>query len=491
MSREFYTPWPINKTDQPSLSGDETSRAEQVAKKYLDADPLLSSEWFRRRGVTSGWTSGPSLYFEDHRSIDLTTERGAKSFEYRSLGLASDGDYYLVSSPRNRNYENYLRDTIGLGAPTVLEIPHSYSTPPQRLAVACCGSELLLNSLASAAKENKGLNITPFISSGDAWRLGAEIAHRSHCQLRISGPLPQLTAYANNKLWFAELVRTLIGKDALPLTYEVYGLANAAFGLKQLSRISSKFVIKVPASAGALGNIVFDRSDFSKQNLINIRNILSNDLATIGWRGEFPLLLSVWDETVSASPSVQMWLPHSTQGPPSIEGLFVQSISDIRGGFMGAEPAKLPGFIEQQITREALLIGMTLQRMGYFGRLSLDAVVLEGATDNFSIHWIEANARWGGVSIPMTVAQRINRHAMNDGLLIVQKIQYESPTEDLLKAISESDIPQVSLQKGEQQGVVFLAPLENEHLIFAVVGFAEKTAATIAQRMIDLGASPV
>jgi hypothetical protein len=49
-----------------------------------------------------------------------------------------------------------------------------------------------------------------------------------------------------------------------------------------------------------------------------------------------------------------------------------------------------------------------LQRLGYFGRLSLDAVLLVGAGGASTLHWIEANARWGGVSIPMTLSHKLS-----------------------------------------------------------------------------------
>lgn len=491
MRNEFNTPWPISKTNQPALSVDENNRAERIARNYLKADPALSGEWFKRRGVTSGWAPGPSLYIEDHRSIDLATEADAHSFEYRSMSLASDGDYYLVSSPRSREYENYLRDSVGLAAPTVLEIPSSDVILSRRMAAACCNHEQLLNTLSNAAKAGNGLNIAPFISSGDIWRLGSEIARRSQCQIRISGPPPRLANCANNKLWFAELVCALISRSALPLTYAVYGLASAASGVQKLARISDQIVIKVPASAGAMGNIVLDSSDFSTTRLTDIRNILLGNLKEIGWSGQFPLLLGVWDQAVSSSPSVQMWLPYSTQGAPIIEGLFVQSISDIRSGFTGAAPTKLPDEIEQQIRREALLIGVALQRMGYFGRLSLDAVILKDTVDHFGFHWIEANARWGGVSIPMTVAHRIRPRAMNNGLLIVQNFHKGGTIQRLQKLLSEQCIPQVALKDNLCHGLIFLTPPESGHLVFVIIGFSEKTAATFARHTINLSESLV
>jgi len=490
MKTTVDTPWPVNISDQPTLSETQISRAQDVAERRLQDDHGLQAEWFRRKDVASGWAPGASLYIEDHRSIELATDAGAKPFEYRSLGLAGDGDYFVVSAPRNVAFEHYISNDAGLGAPTVLEVPVHRSMPSKRLATACISDDIAMNALTKVARDNNGLNIVPFMSTGDVWKLGVEIARRSHRQVHIAGPPPGLTVLANNKLWFAELVRALIGRDALPPTYEVYGLANAASGIRKLAGVTDKIVIKMPASAGAMGNIVFNRSDFDHSSLTGILDKLANSLSAIGWQGQFPLLLGVWEKNVKASPSVQMWLPHPAQGPPIIEGLFVQTLSEDRGGFVGAEPARLSDPFEQQLKREALKIALTLQLMGYFGRLSLDAVLLSDTEDHTRVHWIEANARWGGVSIPMTIAQKIDPDAMNRGLLIVQKAMSNDHFLNLQQILSTANVPQVAMHSGAREGVFFLAPPEGGQLLFAVVGFSTRQATAIAQSVLASASKP-
>ena len=50
-------------------------------------------------------------------------------------------------------------------------------------------------------------------------------------------------------------------------------------------------------------------------------------LRALGWRGDFPLLVGVWEGGALASPSVQLWLSPPDQGGPVIEGLFEQHVA--------------------------------------------------------------------------------------------------------------------------------------------------------------------
>jgi len=56
---------------------------------------------------------------------------------------------------------------------------------------------------------------------------------------------------------------------------------------------------------------------------------------------------------------------------------------------------------------EALTLASPLQSLGYIGRASFDALLVGASPEQATIHWIECNARWGGVSIPMTAARRL------------------------------------------------------------------------------------
>ena len=477
-------PWPIVAAADIAISAAETRRLQDFAERLAAAEPTLRADWFREHGVAPGWAPGPNVYLEDHRGIELATETGAKPFEYRSLCLAGDDDYFLATEPRRRNYESYLRETVGLGSPTILAAPMTRVIRTRRLGKACLGEPAIMDILINAAVEHSGLNIIPFLSTGDVWGLGREIARRSGQPVRIAAPPPQLASRANDKLWFAALLRNLLGRRALPATFEAHSYAAAAAKIRRLAHTAKQIVVKAPASAGAAGNIVFPRSVFEGLTLSEIRRSLVENFSAIGWRGGFPLLLGEWEQSVIASPSVQIWIPLLEHGPPIIEGVFVQTVSADGGKFIGAEPADLLAATTAKIHMEALQIAYLLQRLGYVGRLSLDTVVVGASMKSAEIHWIEANARWGGVSIPMTLANRINEGVSKKDLLIVQKAAETICVADINEVLKALGSKLVSLVEKRRRGVIFLLPPESGHLMFSVIGLPLQEARAIAAQSI-------
>ena len=64
---------------------------------------------------------------------------------------------------------------------------------------------------------------------------------------------------------------------------------------------------------------------------------------------------------------------------------------------------------------------LLFQKLRFFGRCSLDCVLTGADQGEQRVHWIECNGRWGGVSIPMTLANRL-KPGEDPGLVIVQHV---------------------------------------------------------------------
>ncbi|MBE9553560.1 MAG: hypothetical protein IMF05_08870, partial [Proteobacteria bacterium] len=139
------------------------------------------------------------------------------------------------------------------------------------------------------------------------------------------------------------------------------------------------------------------------------------------WDGGWPLLVGVWDSPAVGSPSVQTWIPEARDGPPVIEGIFEQVVEGHRGAFVGAVPADLPDGWIMRLMHEAALLAGLLQRLGYYGRCSFDAVLAGRSLEEAELHWIECNGRWGGVSIPMTLANRLTGNWRRRPFVVVQR----------------------------------------------------------------------
>lgn len=82
----------------------------------------------------------------------------------------------------------------------------------------------------------------------------------------------------------------------------------------------------------------------------------------------------------------------------------------------------------QRIAEEAARLGAFFQQLGYFGRCSFDAVLIEHGDAENRLHWVECNGRWGGVSIPMTLASRLLGDWTRAGMAILDQQRAAQPT---------------------------------------------------------------
>jgi hypothetical protein len=466
-------PWPIVQSHFATLTPEQDKRAQAVANVILENDLSLRKFWPAKTNVVQGWAAGPTLYLEDHRVVDLVSESSAQAYEYRMLGFAGDDDIYLISGAPNPVFEAYLRDEIGLGSPLVIDLEADLDSPRKSLAYSCQTNEKAMHTLVETARHNQGLNIAAFQTTGDVWLLALELAKRSGEPVHVMGPSPALSKRANDKLWFAELIRQLHGSDALPVTYRSYSIAGVAARMKRLSRLSDRIVLKLPSSAGGLGNTTIESALVRNKSLKQIYALIVNRLKELGWRTGQSLLVGIWDNHVTSSPSVQIWIPSQSDGFPIVEGVFEQIVIGSAGAFVGARSARLPKDITEQLITEALLLARTLQYLGYFGRLSLDTVLLEKPGEKPVIHWIEANARWGGVSIPMTLGNKITNGNKPCPILIIQRLSEQMPGITMPGSIAKIGIRPVSIWKGRRKGYVHLLPSEGTLQLLSIYGATE------------------
>jgi len=117
----------------------------------------------------------------------------------------------------------------------------------------------------------------------------------------------------------------------------------------------------------------------------------------------------------------------------------------------------LPEPLADRILREATCLAHYLQRLGYFGQCGLDAILVGDALESASIHWIECNGRWGGVSIPITVANRLVGDWTEKSIIIVQRSHLDLPLRTF-GAVLDRLKGHLFSPGGLREGVVLLAP---------------------------------
>ncbi len=395
---------------------------EALAKRLTRDEPALRSSLDFGPLVRQGASQDPALIICDHSGTELFDLERVGLYEHRMALLARPGGTVVVRR-RVPEFERYLVEVLGLRDVTFLE---AGSEGPEPVARKLRTNLALARQLASALKRDTPLTIHAYLTTGHVWQLAKALAEDRQRPIYVAGPGPRTSRRANNKLWFWSIARELTGRSSVPPTLYAFGPAAAAAKAARFARTCESVVVKVPSSAGGRGNLHLESDVLRDMSLSDIKRVVEDRLYAVGWRGTYPILVGVWEAGILASPSVQMWLPRPEEGPPSILGLFEQRVEGATGRFSGAQPAALDQEMAQEMLAEAAILGALLQRIGYFGPCSLDAVIKDSDEGGRELHWVECNGRWSGVSIPLTAAGRLLGHSVPKGLLILQDILPEA-----------------------------------------------------------------
>ncbi len=429
----------------------------RLVAELLESEPaLLSSLDFGPR-VVQGSGDGPSLLIGDQSEIALLASPQASRLDYRMALLAKPGDSVLVRH-QVHDFEDYLANSLGKKNVSYL---HGLTDDARPVTQQARTSGRILRTLAKAAQRSGGLTLKPYLTTGHSWRLAQTLSEATKCCIHVSGPSPRLARRVNDKLWFGQIARRVLGNHATPPTRAAYGPAAAVGLVSQISKAGNQVVVKVPDSAGSAGNLRLERAMIQGKSHDELRQFLLNRLHSFGWNDKYPILVGVWDETVTCSPSAQIWVPLVQDGSPVVEGIFEQRVRDSTATFVGASRSALPQALQGHLSAEASRIAGILQRLGYFGRCSLDAVIFRAAGGVNKIHWIECNGRWGGVSIPMTVAGALCGNNSTPAISIVQELRTGSrmQTKELLHRLGDL----LFRPSHNKDGIVVMSPPEHDN----------------------------
>ena len=439
--------------DQPSAHLD-TATAEALAARLVRADPRLGATSLHPL-VSVGHDEGPALAIEDHDWITLFEQRGNAMYSYRAMWFAADGDVVAVGARRSAGFEQYCRALLGLREVEVIGVDDRRAR--ESLALRCAAHGPLLEAASSRARAAGRFNVVPYMGTGGVWRLAAAIAEHAGVPVSVAAPPPMLTRRVNDKSWFTACVDALLGGDAHPPAQAVFGSAVLALAVARRAARAARVVVKLPSSASAAGNCVLDASALRGSSLREVRERLLRDLHAAGWDGRYPLQVSDWEGPVVVSPSVQLWVPLPDTGPPLATGIFEQRSLGPASAFAGAEPSALPGRWRRRLLDEAGRIGALFQKLGYFGPCSLDAIIVGESLPQARLHWVECNGRFGGVSIPQLVANRLaGAGTPVPGFVIEERAGLGGGRRSFAEVLEALD--DVLLEPGGDGGAVILSP---------------------------------
>ncbi len=481
-------PVPIVPQFRMSIAEAERSRLIAIAERLVSNEPALSTKYAFGPSVKSGMLDGPMLVIGDHSEIPLISAEAGDLYQYRMALLARDGDIVAISARRTREFERYIATTLGLGTSEFLDVDSTRTPLCVPLAKLCCEDETAFERIVAVTRDRGCLTIMPHIGTGHPWLLAGAVARSSHRPVRIAAPPPRLTRRVNHKLWFSELVSKVLGSQAQPKVFHTYGPAALVGQVTSLARRYDRIAVKVPDSAGSAGNISIWSKDIRDLSSAAVHSRLFALLHDLGWDDKYPLLTQVWDCPVHCSPSVQCWIPNQDEGQPIIEGIFEQIVEGTEAEFVGSRPAQLPANLQATLADQAYKLTTVLQSCGYYGRCSFDAVFVGPSIDSATIHWIECNGRWGGVSIPMTLVNRLTGDWTSKPFVVVQKYVTIYPPlhlDDVLERLAE----RLFVPGQTDEGIVVLSPIgykTTKRLHFAALGRTPERAVSRAKEAAGL-----
>jgi hypothetical protein len=444
-----------------ALDEGERRRLQAVAARILAEEPALTATRAFGARPQSGIRDGRWLVIGDASEIALAKAAEAPAYQHRLSLLARAGDLVVFGGAPHAAFQHYRAQSLGFGPVDALHPAAVPAAPLLPLADRCRLDGAVLAHIVAAAQQQDGLTIVPHIGMDSVWRLAGAVAAATGLDIRVMGPPPRLTRRVNDKLWFARLVREVVGPHATPPTWSAHGLAVLAARVRALAKKSDRVVIKVPDSSGGSGNICLAACDLLDAPLASVRDRVFAMLRATGWYDVYPLLVGLWETPALGSPSVQLWIPAAACGPPVIEGIFEQILEGREGVFVGSIPAQLPRGWTERIAREAMRLATVLQRLGYFGRCSMDALLIGTALESARLHWIECNGRWGGVSIPMTLVNRLCGGATPREFVVVERCEDNHAPRPFAHAVRDLDGLLLG-SGGRRDGVILLTPTEIE-----------------------------
>ncbi len=424
----------------------------RIRKQYRH---ISSTKYFGDH-VKSGDGGKTAILLSDRSEIRLLSNTGTDPLAYRMALLASSGDGIILTQEKNTSFEQYLGNILGLKDFNSICLQQS-DGPTEPTAIRCYSDPGIFKEIMDIVQRENGVTLIPFISTGSVWKLAREIGKSTETTAHIAGSPPGLTAKVNDKLWFAEIISGLFGEQSLPPVRTAYTPAGLTLHVHQLAKKWDKLVIKVPDSAGSVGNFPLQSDAVRSLGARTLRDYLVEVLSARKAQDEYPLMVQVWDSDIIASPSAQMWIPSSQDGPPELEGIYDQIIVGERGTFIGATLIQLEKEMEEAFCNQAMQMATLFQSLGYYGRCSFDSVIVRDENQGELLHWIECNGRWGGVSLPMTLLNRVYAGLEKPSFIVTQLsgLDYTAfDFEDALELIGEH----LYKLDGQDEGVILTSP---------------------------------
>ncbi len=396
---------PIVPHQRWTLNDAESAFCQSIATRLLHDHSELEIDPLFKELVADELTDAPSLHVDDLTEIRCVQNFERAFLQERARLRAVEGDMLATSMPPIPGYEDYCCQTLGMGS--VQWIRPRTRLDPLRLAEACWEDRDVRRDLVHAIRSTDLHYVHPHMGSRAAWELALLLSQASHRPVKVIAPPPTVTQFVNDKGSFNTLVQSMFGLDSTPACSVAWNMASVAKRLQSLDSSAKYVAIKLPNSTNGAGNLLIPMTHVHGKALADIDAMLHERLQELHYESGDELLVTLWVDHIVASPSAQLWIPPPRQGPPLLEGVFLQTIEGNSGRFGGFSYAELPDHLLQQVTKQCLQLALVFQLIGYVGRCSFDLLLVGQNFDDANLKFIECNGRWGGTSLPMTLMNQV------------------------------------------------------------------------------------
>jgi len=482
---------PVIARCEAELSGSERTKALSLAKEFIAQSRHREERFYFEPYARLGVADTQFVFIGDASEIPLLARPDTNPLEYRLSILAGEGDLVIIGGQRNHDFENYLEHHLDLGHRNYLQVGQTFQKNGAPVSVRCLKDAGTYASLRTHVEKLGAVTLVPHISTGAIWALARQLGKDIGRSIHVAGPLPTMSILANNKLWFAQVVRRLFGEDAVPAEVSAFGAAALAARVHSFGQSCSKLVVKIPDSAGSKGNFPISSSEISGMGMKELHQYLVDLLSKTNGQTHYPLMVQVWEKNVLINCSAQLWIPHPANGSPVVEGIFEQLLTGPKGCFSGASPTRIPEGWNKKLAHDALMLGQVFQELGYFGRCSFDAVISGDDFGSAKLQWIECNGRWGGVSVPMTFLNQLFRGLAPPPHVIAHRSKLVLPFRSFSEGLEV--LKDLLWHPGDTEGVIFMTPSgfeEGMSLHFlslaATIKQADRQAEEVIQRLTKI-----
>ena len=160
---------------------------------------------------------GPAFHIDDISEIPrLDAGQDIRFYQDRARLRAGDNDVIASCGDVVEGYEDYCRNTLGLGSPQWLR-PKA-ARVPLRIAEACWEDPDVRVTLTDKLRRGELQYMHPNMGTLAAWELAFLLEREAGRPIKVIAPPPGITEWVNDKIAFAATVARLLGPTFVPRT---------------------------------------------------------------------------------------------------------------------------------------------------------------------------------------------------------------------------------------------------------------------------------